>query len=56
MKGSFFSAGDQFGISLPSQLKTYQELLSLILEGETQAVIEMFKKLKIKEIVGIRGL
>jgi CRISPR/Cas system endoribonuclease Cas6 (RAMP superfamily) len=56
VKGSFFSSADFSNIALPSQLKIHQEVLHLISSGETEAVIEMIKKLKVQEIVGIRGL
>lgn len=56
MKGSFFSSADFSNISLPSQLKIYQEVLHLIIAADTDGVIEMIKKLKVREIAGIRGL
>jgi hypothetical protein len=56
MKGSFFTNVDLSNISLPSQLRIYQEVLTLITIGDTEGVIEMIKKLKIQEIVAIRGL
>lgn len=56
VKGSFYASPDMYGIPLPSQLKNYHEILMLIVEGDTQGVIEMLKKLKLKEVVGVRGL
>lgn len=56
MRGSFYSNADIMGLPLPNQLKINQEILTLIVNGQTQAAIDMFKKLKCKEIVGIRGL
>ena len=56
MKGSFYSNADQYGVPIPSQLKVNQEILQLIGKRDAGPVIEMMKKLKLREIVGIRGL
>lgn len=43
-------------IALPSQLKNYNEVLNLIVNHDTEGVKEMLRNMKVKEIVGIRGL
>jgi hypothetical protein len=56
VKGSFYSSIEISTVPLPSLLKIHQEILNLIVTGDTEGVIEMIRKLKVKEIVGIRGL
>jgi len=56
VRGSFLANVDYQNIALPSQLKNYQEILTLICKHETEAVKEMMRKLSITEVVGIRGL
>ncbi|CDW84307.1 UNKNOWN [Stylonychia lemnae] len=55
-KGSFYSNMDFSHINLPVQLKTYHEILQMIVKGETSKVIELIQEQKFNEIVGIRGL
>jgi ankyrin repeat protein len=56
VRGSFLANIDFSNIALPSQLKNYQEILNLIVNHDTEGAIEMIKNLKVREIVGIRGL
>lgn len=56
VRGSFLANLDYQSIAVPSQLKIHQEILQLICQHETEAVKEMFKKLGLREVVGIRGL
>lgn len=53
MRNSFYSNIDILALPLPNKLKLYQEILSLIIEGpsKTRAVIDLIKKLQIKEVV-----
>lgn len=56
IKGSFYSNADMSQIPLPTLLKFNIDILQLIVKGENLAVIEIIKKQKLREIVGIRGL
>jgi hypothetical protein len=56
VRGSFYQNMEMSNVPLPSLLKNYNEVLSLIVNDNTQAAIEMLKKLKVQEVVDVRGL
>ena len=58
MRSSFYSNMEILQLPQPNKLKLFQEILTLITQGptNTRAVIDLIKKLQIREIVQIRGL